>query len=148
MVITSEQSRAKRLALKETIRIAKKKIRNEVKTFVAQKKLVSVLPKSFFINKMILKDKSKRELDDIIYTLKEFSNKLDIQLEPIQEYVNNIKKQKQLIDDDIEMISDYHRYKYQSGISIWTLHYEENDFLQNTENYQSLRNSRNSRKTK
>jgi hypothetical protein len=142
MVITSEQSRAKRLALQETIRIAKKKIRNEVKTFVAQKKLVSVLPKSFFINKMILKDKSKRELDDIIDVLQEFSNKLDIQLKPIHEYVNNIKKQKQLIDDDIEMISDYHRYKYESGIGIWKLYYEENDFLQNTENYQSFRNSR------
>ena len=140
MVITSEQSHARWIARQEEIRLAKIKMTNEVQKYACQKKLSTTLPNSYFMNKRMLQNKSQMELTYIIVELIDFRNeKLDIEIEHMERKLDNLLKQRELIEEDIDMIDDYSDCKYSVLYNYKFEDITEHDILNNTEKYKHMK---------
>lgn len=141
MVITSEQSHARWVARQEEIRLAKRKIKNEVQKYACHHKLSTSLPNSYFMNKMMLQNKSQMELTYIIVELRDFMyDTLDKKIKNMKRKLNSLLKQRELIEEDMDMISHYSDYKYRK---FYTYRFgddiTEHDILNNTEKYQDMK---------
>jgi hypothetical protein len=141
MVITSEQSHARWLARQKEIRVAKRKIKNEVQNYACHHKLSTSLPNSYFMNKMMLQNKSQMELTYIIVELRDFMyDTLDKKIKNMKRKLNSLLKQRELLEDDMYMISHYSDFKYGKYYRLrFGDDLKEHDILNNTEKYQDLK---------
>jgi hypothetical protein len=140
MVITSEQSHARWIARQEEIRLAKKKIKNEVQKYSCQQKLSKTLPNSYFMDKMILQNKSRMDLTYISVELRDFMyEKLDIEIKHMKYKLKSLLKQRDFIEEDMYMIGDYSDFKYSTLYGTKFEGITEHDILNNTKKYQHLK---------